>query len=52
MPLGQGQVPWKDIFAAGKEAGIEWYIYEQDNGKGELWDYVKTSYDFLSKQSL
>jgi len=52
IPLGQGQVPWKDVFAAGKEAGIEWYIYEQDNGKGELWDYVKTSYDFLSKQSL
>ena len=52
VALGQGQVPWQDVFAAGKEAGIEWYVYEQDNGKGELWDYVKTSYDFLSKQSL
>jgi sugar phosphate isomerase/epimerase len=52
MPLGQGQVPWKDVFAAGKAAGVEWYIYEQDNGKGEVWDYVKTSYDFIAKQSL
>lgn len=52
VALGQGQVPWQEVFAAGKVAGIEWYIYEQDNGKGELWDYVKTSYDFLSKQSL
>ncbi len=50
MPLGQGQVPWKDVFAAGKDAGIEWYVYEQDSGKGDLWDYVKQSYDFLSKQ--
>ena len=24
----------------------------KDNGKGELWDYVQASYDFLSKQSL
>ena len=52
VPLGQGQVPWKDVFAAGKEAGIEWYVYEQDNGKGDVWDYVKASYDFLSKQSV
>ena len=52
VALGQGQVPWKEVFAAGKVAGIEWYIYEQDRGEGELWDYVKTSYDFLSKQSL
>jgi len=52
VALGQGQVPWKDVIPACKDAGVEWYIYEQDNGKGELWDYVKTSYDFLSKQSL
>lgn len=52
MPLGQGSVPWKDVFAAGKDAGIEWYVYEQDSGKGDVWDYVKTSYDFISKQSL
>jgi sugar phosphate isomerase/epimerase len=52
MPLGQGQVPWKEVFAAGKEAGIEWYIYEQDNGQGSPFDYARISYEFLSKQAL
>ena len=50
--LGKGSVKWADVFAAGKEAGIEWYAYEQDNGQGELWDFVKDSYDFLSKQPI
>ena len=50
--LGKGSLKWNEVFAAGKEAGIEWYVYEQDNGQGEVFDYVKDSYDFLSKQSL
>lgn len=50
-PLGQGSLKWDQIFAAGKEAGIEWYIYEQDSGEGSPFDYAKTSYDFLSKQA-
>ena len=52
VPLGQGSVPWKEVIAAGKAAGIEWWVYEQDNGKGELWDYIQASYDFLSKQAV
>lgn len=52
MPLGQGSLKWDDIFAAGRDAGIEWYVYEQDSGKGDVFDYVKASYDFLSKQTL
>ncbi|MBI4558635.1 MAG: sugar phosphate isomerase/epimerase [Candidatus Hydrogenedentes bacterium] len=51
-PLGQGSLDWNDIFAAGKEAGIEWYIYEQDNGEGSPFDYAKASYDFLSKRTM
>jgi sugar phosphate isomerase/epimerase len=50
--LGKGSVKWDKVFAAGKAAGIEWYAYEQDNGQGPVWDFVKESYDFLSKQSL
>jgi len=50
--LGQGSVKWNEVFAAGKEAGIEWYVYEQDNGKGTPFEFAKASYDFLSKQSL
>jgi sugar phosphate isomerase/epimerase len=52
VALGQGSVKWNDVFAAGKEAGVEWYIYEQDNGKGTPFEFAKASYEFLSKQSL
>lgn len=50
--LGQGSLKWDDIFAAGKESGIEWYIYEQDSGEGSPFDFAKASYDFLAKQAL
>lgn len=52
MPLGQGSVKWDEVFAAGKESGIEWYIYEQDSGDGSPFDYTRASFEFLSKQSL
>lgn len=29
-PLGEGCLDWPAIFAAGKDANIEWYVYEQD----------------------
>jgi len=50
--LGQGSLKWGDIFAAGREAGIEWYIYEQDNGEGTPFDFARASFEFLSKQAL
>jgi sugar phosphate isomerase/epimerase len=50
--LGQGSLKWDEVFAAGKEVGIEWYIYEQDSGQGSPFDYARTSYEFLAKQSL
>jgi sugar phosphate isomerase/epimerase len=50
--LGQGSVKWDEVFAAGKESGIEWYIYEQDSGEGSPFDFARTSYEWLSKQSL
>ncbi|MEI7730292.1 MAG: sugar phosphate isomerase/epimerase [Verrucomicrobiota bacterium] len=48
-PLGQGTLNWPEIFAAGDEAGIDWYIYEQDNGEGSPFDYARVSYEFLKK---
>jgi sugar phosphate isomerase/epimerase len=51
-PLGQGSLQWNDIFAAGKESGIEWYVYEQDSGEGSPFDYARASFEFLSKQPL
>jgi sugar phosphate isomerase/epimerase len=48
-PLGQGALDWKDIFAAGQEAKIEWYVYELDSGEGSPFDYARVSYEFLKK---
>ena len=49
VPLGQGAVNWKEVLVAARESGVEWYIYEQDNGEGSPFDYARTSYEFLSK---
>jgi len=51
-PLGQGALNWKEIFAAGRESGVEWYIYEQDGGEGSPFDYARASYEFLAKNVL
>ncbi|MFA6241964.1 MAG: sugar phosphate isomerase/epimerase [Candidatus Hydrogenedentales bacterium] len=51
-PLGKGSLDWTDIFVAGKEAGIEWYIYEQDDTGGDPFGCAKTSFDFLAKNLL
>ena len=47
--LGAGLLDWPAIFAAGKESGIEWYIYEQDSTAGDIWQDAATSYAFLKK---
>jgi sugar phosphate isomerase/epimerase len=49
QPLGQGDVPLKEVIAAGKKAGVEWFVYEQDGGKGSPFDYAAASYEFLKK---
>lgn len=51
-PLGQGELDWDGIFKAGAEAGIEWYVYEQDNGDGSPFDWAEASYAFLNKTLL
>ena len=48
-PLGQGALDWQEIFAAGRESGVEWYVYEQDAGEGSPFDYARASYEFLAK---
>ncbi|MBN2308404.1 MAG: sugar phosphate isomerase/epimerase [Candidatus Hydrogenedentes bacterium] len=45
--LGRGALDWDAIFAAGSEAGVEWYVYEQDSCDGDVWDSVQASYEFL-----
>ena len=33
---GDGTLPWPAIVAAGTEAGVEWYVVEQDNPRDAL----------------
>ncbi len=47
--LGQGSEDWKDIFAAARESGVEWLVYEQDSGEGSPFDYARQSLEFLRK---
>jgi sugar phosphate isomerase/epimerase len=47
--LGRGALDWDSIFEAGAEAGVEWYVYEQDSCDGDLWDSIRISYDFLKQ---
>ncbi|HOM49153.1 MAG TPA: hypothetical protein PK491_11610, partial [Candidatus Hydrogenedentes bacterium] len=49
VPLGQGALNWQAIFEAGKEAGVEWYIYEQDNAEKDIFECAQESFDFLKK---
>lgn len=52
VPLGEGIVEWDDVFAAARDAGTEWVIYEQDTHKGDLWENVRASYRFLERAGL
>jgi sugar phosphate isomerase/epimerase len=31
MPVGDGTLPWDAILDAGRRAGVEWYVVEQDH---------------------
>lgn len=49
-PLGQGVLNFKEVFAAAREAGVEWFIYEQDNGQsGTPFDWARQSLEFMTK---
>jgi sugar phosphate isomerase/epimerase len=41
-PVGEGTLPWPDLLQAGDDAGVEYYIVEQDHPENALED-VRTS---------
>lgn len=49
IELGKGLLDWPAVFAAGREAGVEWYVYEQDTCDGDPLESARVSYDFLKK---
>ena len=50
-PLGHGSLDWESIFDASEEAGVEWYIYEQDTCDGDPFEAARTSYEFLAENA-
>jgi sugar phosphate isomerase/epimerase len=46
--VGQGIIDWGPVFAAGAEAGVEWYIVEQDTCTGDSIDSARISAEFMA----
>ncbi len=47
--LGRGLLDWDAIFDAAEEAGVEWYVYEQDTCDGDPLESARVSFEFLSE---
>lgn len=45
--IGYGNLDFKGIIAAGDEAGVEWYMVEQDVCPGNPFDSLKMSFDYI-----
>lgn len=52
VPLGEGELKWEAVFAAGKQAGVKWWVYEQDNADRDIFECAQISYEFLKKNLL
>ena len=48
LPVGEGIMPWPELLNTADEAGVEWYIAEQDNPRDALED-VGTSLQHLQE---
>ncbi|MCZ7646809.1 MAG: sugar phosphate isomerase/epimerase [Planctomycetota bacterium] len=51
-PVGAGNLNWPEILKACKEAGVEWYLVEQDTCLGDPFDALKESLDNLKSWGL
>lgn len=47
--VGKGDMKWDKVFPAANEAGVEWYVYEQDSTTGDIFEDAKASFEFMSK---
>jgi sugar phosphate isomerase/epimerase len=50
--VGQGILDWDGIFAAAPEAGVEWYLVEQDRWTRPPLECARMSLDFLKARGL
>ena len=49
--VGNGTVNFDRIFAARKKAGLKYWFVEQDVTKGDIFESLKTSRDYLAKKN-
>ena len=45
--IGQGNINWEAVTAACREIGIEWYCIEQDEHRGDAFESLKTSINYM-----
>jgi len=50
--VGEGNLNWAAILAAAQEAGVEWYLVEQDVCQRDPFDSLKISFDNLRAMGL
>jgi sugar phosphate isomerase/epimerase len=48
--LGRGILDWASIFRETRNAGVEWYVYEQDRGAGDMFENCRISLAFLKER--
>jgi sugar phosphate isomerase/epimerase len=47
--VGQGVMNWHAVFAAAREAGVQWYIVEQDACAGDSLESARISAEFMAR---
>ena len=47
-PVGSGSIDWPKVFAAREKAGMKHFFVEQDRTKGDIWEDITKSYNFLN----
>ena len=48
--VGHGTINFDNIFAAREKAGLKKWFVEQDTTKGEIFESIKSSHDYLAKK--
>jgi sugar phosphate isomerase/epimerase len=47
-PVGSGTINWEQVFAAKDKAGMKHFFVEEDRTKGDIWEDITKSYNFLN----
>jgi sugar phosphate isomerase/epimerase len=50
LPVGEGTMPWQSLVRAADDAGVEWYVAEQDNPRDAFED-VQGSLRYMQEMS-